>query len=357
MQHLLPHDPLLICGDLPPVEGRLGPDPSDFQVDELPLYPFSGEGEHLLVRVRKRLCTTPELVARLAQAAGVAAKDVGIAGMKDKHAVTSQWISLPSKARPPETWELPDGVELLEVTRHGNKLRTGHLSGNRFRLRLLGVALDAGARAARICQRIEERGLPNYFGAQRFGYHGSNLTRALEWLEASQRRRRGRDRFQHKLYPSVLQAEVFNRYLSSRLERGLDRLLHGEVVRLAGSGSLFVVEDPERERSRLLARDIWLTGPMWGPRTRAAAGAALELEQQAAADAGLSEAALGALSALVPGTRRDLVVVPEQLVLESPAPGELVLGFVLPSGSYATQLLRELTHAAFLGPSAAPSTA
>src|SRR5262249_43071472 len=160
-----------------------------FRVDEIPAYAASGSGEHLYVRVQKRELTTPELVRRLARAAGVDARDVGYAGLKDKHAVTSQWLSFPAQAAPPEGWELPPGVELLEVSRHGNKLRTGHLAGNRFSIALVGGGAGAAERARAIADALLARGLPNYFGAQRFGRGGANLELARSWLADGAKKR------------------------------------------------------------------------------------------------------------------------------------------------------------------------
>ncbi|HEY3235093.1 MAG TPA: tRNA pseudouridine(13) synthase TruD, partial [Polyangiaceae bacterium] len=223
---LLPHQPPLCSADLPTVGGRPGAEPEDFVVDEIPLYPASGKGEHWFVRVRKRLRTTPDMIEAVARAAGVSARDVGYAGMKDKQAVTTQWISVPAGCHRVEAWALPLGIEVLETARHDNKLRTGHLLANHFRIRLVGVQDEPLPRARAILHRLTERGLPNYFGAQRFGRDGSNLSLAVEWLlNGGQNKRGKRGRFYAKLYPSVIQAEVFNRYLSARLERGGDRLL------------------------------------------------------------------------------------------------------------------------------------
>src|SRR3954470_21861959 len=133
---LRPQEPAVMAAELPAIDAHIGPAPEDFVVDEVPLYPQSGEGEHRYVRIEKRGFTTPAMVRAVTRAAGVDERDVGYAGLKDKHAVTRQWLSLPSKARPPSEWQLPDGIAVVEHTRHGNKLRTGHLLGNRFRIRL-----------------------------------------------------------------------------------------------------------------------------------------------------------------------------------------------------------------------------
>ncbi len=337
-----PLAPPFATAELPRVGGRIGDALEDFRVDEIPAYRPSGSGEHWYVHVEKRGMTTPDLVRAIARAAGVTERDIGYAGLKDRHGVTTQWLSLPARAPAPESWELPKEARVLDVSRHGNKLRTGHLLGNRFRIVLVEVPEGGEHRAKAVVERLSERGLPNAFGNQRFGRDGDNLGRALAWLEGGGRTRLSA--FLYKLYPSVVQAEVFNRYLVLRGAEGLDRTLRGDVVRLEGSHATFVVEDAERETTRLLARDIHLTGPIPGPKMRKAAGRALELEQQVLAELGVTEAMLEALGRSAPGARRDLVVPIRDLVLTPLDPARLALEFSLPAGSYATVLIRELTR-------------
>jgi tRNA pseudouridine13 synthase len=315
-------------------------------VDEVAAYPLAGEGDHLFVRLEKRGWNTRDAVNALARAAGVRPADVGVAGMKDRHAITTQWASLPARqAAPPEGWSLPEGLSIREVTRHKNKLRTGHLSGNRFAIRLVEVAPNAVALARAVLERLSAVGLVNHFGPQRFGRGGTNLAEALAWLGSERRNRQ--DRFARKLFPSVLQAEAFNRYATRRAAESTDVLLEGEVVRLSGTGSVFVVEDPERERARLLARDILSTGPMFGPKMKAARAHAAELEAATLAELDLTAEAMLRLGKLAPGTRRDLLVYPEDAVA-TPTDGGIEIRFSLPAGSYATQVVRELTRGPFI---------
>ncbi len=337
--------------DLPGVGGRIGPELEDFRVDEIPAYLPSGAGDHVYVRVRKRGLTTQSTVALLARAAVVKERDIGHAGMKDKHAVTTQWFSLPRTPLSPERWSLPAGLELLEASRHVNKLRTGHLNGNRFTISLIGVDNAALVRAQAILQRLAQSGMYNYFGQQRFGMHGDNMARALAWLRGEERVARHQARFLSKLYPSVIQAEVFNRYVVLRSAHGLEQLLPGEVVRLQGTGSMFIVEDPERESSRLAARDIHLTGPITGPKMLRAQRSAREIEERALREAGLEPADLDALGRHVPGARRDLLVFPGQVEVTWQG-DRLVISFELPAGSYATVLVREVTRAESASPPA-----
>jgi tRNA pseudouridine13 synthase len=268
--------------------------------------------------------------------------------MKDKHAVTTQWVSLPLPCRPTSEWLLPESIEVLQENLHTNKLRTGHLHGNRFTLRLVDLQPEDHDRFQLLWPRIEA-GIFNSFGEQRFGYGGANLQRALNWLQGNFQLRGPKARFLKKLHPSVIQSEIFNRYLIRRVAASLDRPLLGEVVRLKGSGSSFIVEDPEKELPRWAARDILPTGPMVGSRTFPAARAdALALEQEAMHEVCPEVEQIERLYGEAPGTRRDLL-----LFLEDPAfgwvdDGSLRISFTLPSGAYATQVIRELTQEPWL---------
>jgi len=349
----LPHEPRRIS-TLPPVGGRLGREPEHFVVDEIPLYEPCGQGEHLYVRLEKRSLATPDLARIVGKAARVRERDLGYAGLKDKHAITSQWFSLPKQALPPDQWELPDSVKVLEASWHTNKLRTGHLKANRFGITLVDVPEPEATRAESLLEALKQSGLPNYFGEQRFGIGGKNLDQALEWLQRPPAPRRQQSRFHEKLFPSVLQAEVFNRYLTARYELGFDRLVHGEVVRLAGSGSVFVVEDQAQEQPRLANADLVLTGPIFGPRAVAARHRAAELEAEALGALGLESAQLERLGKAARGTRRDAWLSMTDLAFEPLSPTSFRVSFTLPAGSYATQLVRELTGTAWLGLRARP---
>ncbi len=328
--------------------GLIGPSVDDFVVDEIPAYPFDGEGEHWFVQVSKRGLNTADVTRVLASLSKARERDIGVAGQKDKQAVTSQWFSLSTVGTvPPAEWQLPENISLLQVTKHRNKLRTGHLHGNRFRVRLVGEALADAETIGRVVAQLRESGVPNYYGAQRFGYGLGNLDKALAWLKRQGGGGARGSRFVAKWMPSVIQAEVFNRYLEKRLAVGLDRLLVGEIVRLSGSSRHFEVEDPAIELPRLHSRDIVLSGPMIGPKTKNATREALELERAVVADLGLTEAELSLLGQHAPGTRRDLLMWPEQLSADLLADGSMVLEFALPAGSYATVLVAEFTHCPF----------
>lgn len=340
---LTPHLPPIWSLDLPAVGGAIGPELDDFVVEEVPAYAPSGSGDHWYVRLEKRGMNTRDAALALAHATRIPERDIGYAGMKDRHGITTQWLSVPGRAPAPDGWTLPPDLKVLEVSRHNNKLRTGHLKGNRFRIGLVGVSEGGDERARKIFERLTERGHANYFGAQRFGRDGRNLVEAVAWLTGKAPLARGRERFLSKLYASALQSDVFNRYATRRIELGLERLLAGEVVRLAGAGASFVVEDVARETPRLLANDLCLTGPMPGPKMRAAAAEAAQLEADVLGELGLEPAALGELGRHAPGTRRDLLVRPLDVSVETSG-DRLRLAFELPSGSYATMLVRELTR-------------
>jgi tRNA pseudouridine13 synthase len=344
---LAPHEPPLMRGDLPAIEAVIGPAPEDFVVDEIPLYPQSGSGEHVYVRIEKRGYTTPAMLRVVTRAAAVDERDVGYAGLKDKHAVTRQWLSLPSKARPPSEWQLPEGITVVEHTRHSNKLRTGHLLGNRFRITLVTPDARALERAAPIADMLRAQGLYNYFGGQRFGRRGEGLGQAWVWLREGAKLH-GMPRFLSKLYPSVIQAEVFNRYFTARRMLGLDQLILGEVVRLDQAGAMFAIESVEREMPRLTSGDIHLTGPIFGPKARPTSAEAAALERSTVEGLGLSTEALEKLARLAPGTRRDLIAKVGELSLGWAGVGRLELEFSLPSGSYATELIRQFTRSPFL---------
>jgi tRNA pseudouridine13 synthase len=343
-----PFVPSLQTAELPAPGGRVGDELDCFVVDELPAYLPSGEGQHRYARVRKRGMNTVDMVRVIATAVGVDERDVGYAGLKDRHAVTTQWISLPASSVDPREVALPEAIEVLEVALHANKLRTGHLRGNRFAIRLVDV--DQPEAAHHVAALLVRDGLRNAFGPQRFGRGGDNLGEALAWLEAGAPRKHRQARFYAKFLPSVVQSEVFNRYLELRALRGLDCALVGEWVRVAGSGAGFVVEDVSEANERIARGELLLTGPLPGGRFQRATGEAAELEARAIEEVGLTESHLAAVAALAPGARRDLVVPLVDLSITAPEHGTIDLAFVLPAGAYATQLVREFTRAPWAAP-------
>jgi tRNA pseudouridine13 synthase len=324
-----------------PVGGALRTVPEDFRVDEAPAYSPSGEGDHLFVRFRKRNLDTRVAVERLAAALGVPAKDAGWAGLKDRRAVTTQWASFlfgdPAKL---EAADLGDDLEVLEAARHGNKLRTGHLRGNRFRLRLRGSRPGVLEEARRRLGQLAATGLPHYFGEQRFGREGQNLERAHRWLVEG--RRAPRSPFQRKLLASAWQSALFNALLAERVRDGeLATVRVGDLARTE-RGGLFVF-GPEDDAERAARFEITATGPIFGAKMRWPEGAVRAREEALLAEAGGGSEQLARFKRQGPGARR-----PYRIRLEDPEVEEdddgLVLAFGLPAGAYATVVVRELTR-------------
>ena len=208
----------MLTSELPGTGGRIREQIEDFVVDEVPAYDASGEGEHTFVRVEKRGLTTDDVVRKLAGFVKTKPSAIGFAGRKDKYAVTTQWLSVPDTD--PEVLETytTEGLRVLEAKRHGHKLRTGHLKGNRFEIVVRDVVEDAIDRARVIVEQIEREGLPNLYGVQRFGDKGRNVDFARSWIIGGGRRPRSKRKC--RLLVSSLQAQLFNDVVFERLARG-----------------------------------------------------------------------------------------------------------------------------------------
>jgi tRNA pseudouridine13 synthase len=336
----------------PRARGRVREAPEDFRVEEIPAYPPIGAGEHCFVRFEKTGLTTPEAVARIARALGADPRGTGFAGLKDRHAVTVQWASF-AGADPAGALGLGEsipGVRILEAARSSSKLRTGHLHGNRFALRL-HVEGDH-ARVGALVDEVARRGFPNYFGAQRFGAGGRNLERARRWLVLA-----GpppRERFDRKLLVSALQSALFNGVAAARVRDDLlDHAIAGDVLRKEDTGGLFTTADLAEAERRVQAWEVSPTGPMFGERMRWPEADALAREEAALAEAGMTRAHLAAFARFGAGTRRALRVRPANVAIAQESDA-LVLRFDLPSGAYATVLLREILDASEPAPSPDP---
>ena len=282
----------------------------------------------------------------LARRLRVAPREIGCAGLKDKHAVTRQWLSVPRVA--PEA-ALAAGDEQLQVLRavpHGNKLRTGHLRGNRFEVLLTDLAPGEGARLREQLAALGRDGLPNRYGDQRFGRDGDNVARGIALLRGE---RRERDQRRQRLWLSSVQSAVFNEVLRARTAGGLLRtVLSGDVLQKAASGGVFVTEDPALDQPRVDAGEVVTTGPMPGswakeppPGTEARA-----LEDAALAAIGVTREDLAAKERALPGARRPLLVpvtVPPPASEQPDGDGtSLRIAFELPAGTYATVLVAAL---------------
>lgn len=319
--------------------GRLREHPEDFRVDEIMGFEPDGEGEHLLLHVRKTGANTEWVARRLASHAGLPVSTVGYAGLKDKHAVTTQWFSVHVGLHLDPDWTLLDaqGVEVLEVHRHRRKLRRGALRGNRFRLRVRGLGGDLSLLEERL-SLAGRLGVPNYFGAQRFGNREGNLyaVHALFTGEAKRVKRHLRG-----LWLSAARSQLFNQVLALRVEAGTwDRPLGGERLQLDGSHASFLAETPDDEvAGRCLAFDIHPSGPLWGAGEGLTRGEVAALEQEAIND--FSVWTEGLAAAGLRQERRPLRLRVEGLggrVTDD----LLEIRFDLPAGAYATAVLREL---------------
>lgn len=392
-----------LTSDLPGTGGRLKASPDDFRVDELPLWEPSGEGSHLLLRIEKRGLTTHEAVQHVARALRLHDRDIGYAGIKDARAVATQWLSVPAACEPRLGELAHPRMVVRESVRHSSKLRIGELEGNRFEIVLRDVAPDAAARARAIVAVLARRGVPNWFGAQRFGTKGDGdqigraLVRgdcdaALGWylgrpspLENDPRIRRARQAFDEGRYDetarllpprlrneatvlhawrngadpldalmriprrlrllflSAFQSRLFNRCLEARFET-FDRLLDGDVVVRHETGKAYPVIEPARDQPRAEKFELSPAGPLFGPGLMRTRGAAAAIEERVFEEERL---ALDHRQQPFPdlhlrGERRAYRFPLKNAAVDA-HDGGLRLRFELPRGCYATSVIAEVT--------------
>ena len=331
------------------------PSPRDFTVEEVPLYSFSGEGEHLILKVRKKELTTWEMLDILSAHLGIRRRDIGYAGLKDKHAMTIQYLSLPfSHAERLEGFAHPQ-IKILSQERHSNKIRIGHLKGNRFRLRFKKVLGVEKEMLDSVLEWIARYGVPNYFGHQRFGTEGDNWQEGKKILSGTLKIR---DRKKREFLISAYQSYLFNHWLSRRIEicrvletfteeeteRALKlpkgilkdtrkqqhffKILEGDLLMHYPYGRIFEAEEPLQEGERLMERDISVTGLIPGRKSKRATGAAGLLE--ASYDEQIPEQ----------GGRPYAWVFPTEITQRYlPEKAHYELGFFLPKGAYATNVV------------------
>ena len=337
-----PIDPFL-TGDLPGIGGQIRSVPEDFQVEERPLYLPCGEGEHLYMAITKRGLSTPDLICRLSSTLGVKAQAIGVAGLKDARAVTTQMVSLQG-IHPEQISRLRIDDTILNVQilgRHRNRLRTGHHSGNRFRLVIRDVADHAAETVPAVLQQLSLRGIPNYFGPQRQGKDGDNY-RIGAMLLHDTRRREKMSRATRIWYLNSYQSFLFNRILARRIDH-LDKLFVGDWAMKLDNGACFQVEDADKEQSRADRFEISPTGILFGSRVSWASGEPGRIEEAVIAEAGATKEVLVAAAKACGfrGERRALRIPLAELEW-SLNDSILVLSFSLPPGAYATSVLREL---------------
>jgi len=390
-----------LTAEIPGTGGIIKGSPEDFLVEEIPAYEPSGQGEHCYAWIEKRGITTLEALRRISKALGVPERDLGYAGMKDSNGVTRQSISIPRVA--PETVLALQisGVSVLSAAKHGNKLRLGHLKGNRFRIRVRGVLPGALDQARAAIEILERRGVPNRFGSQRYGVQGNthrigaamvrgDFREAVDtligdpaevsderWRLAIEAYRRGElagslelfpghfrverdilgrllqrpDAFDKafnvvsprlkRLYLSAFQSSLFDRVLEERLST-LDQVAQGDIAFKHANGACFLVQDAAAEALRAECFEISATGPMFGCTMMEPEGAQQELEQSVLAAEGLILASFNLSGGLrMEGERRPLrvPVSDAEAALEG---DDLIVSFALPRGAYATCVMSEI---------------
>jgi tRNA pseudouridine13 synthase len=328
---------------MPGIGGRMRVMPEDFQVDERPLYLPCGEGEHLYIKVTKRLLSTPDLVRKISSTVGVKAQGIGTAGLKDARAVTTQMLSLHG-VTPDRLARLTPDEQILSIDvlgRHRNRLRPGHHAGNRFRLVVRDVAAHAKETVPSVLNELSRRGVPNYFGPQRQGRTGENYRIGVALLTDEARRSR-MSRAKRMWYLNAFQSHLFNLILAKRLDR-LDRMLAGDWAIKMDNGACFLVEDAGKEQPRADRFEISPTGILFGSRVSWASGEPGEIERGVVTDEGATPESLteAARACGFRGERRSLRIPLADL--EWALDGSvLTLSFSLPPGAYATIVLREL---------------
>ncbi|KTD06180.1 hydrogenase [Legionella gratiana] len=313
--------------------------PEDFQVNEFFDSSFTGQGEHILLKIEKRGLTTEEVVKSLAKLLRKPIKSIGYAGLKDRQALTTQWLSIhaPGEIIPEMEQYAAPGWRVLECTRHHKKLRPGFLTGNQFIIRLREVS-HLGDLQQRI-EQIQEFGVPNYFGEQRFGREAGNLFKAEEMLVLG---RKVKDRFLNGIYSSAARSWIFNLILSQRVvERCWNTPLSGDVMQLSGSNSIFVIDEVNEEvLQRIKDKDISPASPLPGRSKHKVKDNALALIHKIYASwqpwlNGLE------LFGLEEAWRANILHVEQfKYTIQN---NRVELSFILPAGSYATAVLRELS--------------
>ena len=322
-------------------------EPEDFDVEEIPAYLPEGSGEHIYLWIEKRDVAADELISRLARALNVSARDIGVAGQKDRRAVTRQFVSVPQTCSQKLSAVSLDGIRVLSVSAHNNKLRTGHLDGNRFRiaLRPVGDRPFTEDQAHSVHHRLSEiavGGFPNYFGPQRFGHHGNSIRDGIGLLTGELSVKRWphhKRRFMTKMVSSAIQSAVFNLAVAHRLQQPAPRgFIAGDVVcRKDGIRPHLLEESSETDHEQLVAM-----GPMPGPKMVKAEGQALQIETEILAQLGLTAGQFEDSGKLTPGTRRKMFEYPKRTSAVLSDDGAIIVQFDLPSGSFATVLLAEV---------------
>jgi tRNA pseudouridine13 synthase len=326
--------------DLPGIGGKIRKTPDSFIVEEIPLYEPLDIGKHLYVNITKENLTTRQVQEKIANIFNISVKNVGFAGMKDKNAKTTQTFSIS------EYHDIEKAKEFLEklpvkvnwLRFHKNKLKIGHLLGNKFKILITDFETSKTLeRTQQIVNEIRKRGLPNFFGPQRFGFNGNNIQKGLDIIQG---KLSINNRWMKKFLISSYQSYLCNKYLAYRLEKGLfNKILKGDIAKKYDTGGLFEVEDQEKEQERYENHEISFTAPIYGYKMWETTEFAKELESKILSDSDMTIEKLR--SAKVKGTRRLGRLLVKDLSAETKKDG-ILLTFSLPKGAFATTLLREI---------------
>lgn len=332
----------------------------DFVVTELPLYDFSGEGEHLILKIRKKDLATWDAIEILAKFLNCSSRDFGYAGLKDKNAMTVQSISIHRKYEEALKSFNHDNLKILETTYHNNKIKIGHLKGNKFFIRLKRVGSIEKRKIEEALGQIVHNGIPNYFGYQRFGIEGDNYKKGKDIIDGKLKEKR---RNLKQMYINAYQSYLFNSWLSKRIEISklvaafepkeiyqklnlpLDvvkqmkkqkhpfKLITGDLLSHYPFGKIFTIENLEEESQKFNERDRVPTGLLSGKKVKNSVDLAYEIEKEFEAHTGED------------GARRFAWIFPEDISSNYKEDKNwMELQFYLPKGCYATEVIAEIIH-------------
>ena len=324
------------------IGGRIKKYPEDFIVDEIPAYQPEGEGEHLFVHMTKKGITTRTVQKNLARLFQIKDQDVNFAGLKDKQAITSQYFSiwLKNNEDPNLVYQLEDilPVKINKWEFHRKKIKQGHLKANAFNIKITGVngsPEEMMDKIQHIKDIIHHKGVPNFFGHQRFGIHGDNAQKGYEILTGKRKiKNKGISRF----LLSACQSYLFNYYMVNRIHEGFyDKVLLGDIAKKYDTGGIFVIDHAASEQSRFDQKAIGYTGPIFGRKMKPAEDLAAKQEEKTLQDNHLSTSTFQ--STKLTGTRRMGIIIPS--IKAEQEDNGVRLQFTLPKGAFATIVLRE----------------
>ncbi len=319
-------------------ECRFKSQPSDFIVEEILPFEPSGEGEHACLLVEKTGENTDWIAGQLAKFAKVKRSSVSYAGRKDRHGITRQWFTvwMPGQDQPDWLAFSSDTYKVLQATKHGKKLRTGALKGNKFIIALRDLTGGQAEVAARL-EQIVEKGVPNYYGEQRFGHQGVNVERAMGMFSGEFRAHRNK----RSIYLSAARSWLYNRMLSARVEDGSWLTYQkGDVPGFQSSGSLILRDHDEELMKRVEAGTVSLTVPLWGEGELLSGDQVKELEVSIAAQ--YPQLCQGLVNEGLKQERKAVRLIPSDFSSHWLDESSVQLSFTLPKGCFATAVLREL---------------